>query len=325
MYQQVATVFASAMLMALTTQPVSTQANEPNRVATTIAGATSHHKAPQLVVRTVPAVPRPGDVLIVRASVDAVRVDGRLGDRIINFAPEIGKATKASTGKTVSATAVTTGYIALVGLDGLLVPGTYSLTVTATTADGSVGQVTQPIKVGRRASVLERVKLTKTLSATLDPAVNAEETEAFAQIYNGFSQEKRWVGAFKWPVAGKVVALYGNRRAYNGIDLGTYHAGYDLAARKGTPVKAAAAGQVVVVKLFTVHGLTVVVDHGRGVYTTYSHLSKAGVTKGDMVDVGDVLGNVGSTGRSQGPHLHFEVAVGGAPIDPGYWMRVALP
>jgi murein DD-endopeptidase MepM/ murein hydrolase activator NlpD len=61
------------------------------------------------------------------------------------------------------------------------------------------------------------------------------------------------------------------------------------------------------------------------VFTSYYHLSKAGVSEGQMVDVGDQIGKVGTTGRSQGNHLHFELAVGGSPVDPGYWLETALP
>jgi murein DD-endopeptidase MepM/ murein hydrolase activator NlpD len=314
MIRKAAVALVSFILLAMPVVPATVQAGGSPQTVAMRAAAMHADAVRKITIRTQPAAPGPGDVLIVRASGDVAQVAGQWGDRVIHFAPDGARVAVSDT-----------RFIALVGLDALLVPGAYSLTITATAADGTSTQTIQSIKIRPRASVLERVTLTKTLSATLDPALNAEEASVFAQIYAGFSEDKRWTGPLKWPVAGKVVSGYGNRRAYNGVNLGTYHTGYDLRAGKGTPVKAAAAGQVAVVHLFDIHGLTVVINHGRGVFTTYSHLSKASVAQGQTVQTGDVVGQVGSTGRSQGPHLHFELAVGGATVDPGYWTRVALP
>jgi murein DD-endopeptidase MepM/ murein hydrolase activator NlpD len=155
--------------------------------------------------------------------------------------------------------------------------------------------------------------------------VRAQEETEIRRIYGSFSPIHWWDGPFRAPVKGKLLSVYGNRRVYNGVNLGTYHSGYDFSANGGTPVKAAAPGRVIVVRPFAIRGLTVVIDHGRGVFTSYYHLSKAGVSEGQMVDVGDEIGRVGTTGRSQGNHLHFELAVGGSPVDPGYWLQTALP
>ena len=105
---------------------------------------------------------------------------------------------------------------------------------------------------------------------------------------------------------------------------GTLHAGIDLAMPENTPVHAAGAGVVYAAGwLYTGYGNSVVIDHGNNVLTHYAHLNRVAVRKGQSVQPGDVIGYEGSTGDSTGPHLHFEVHVGGLwkQIDPQPWMK----
>jgi murein DD-endopeptidase MepM/ murein hydrolase activator NlpD len=103
------------------------------------------------------------------------------------------------------------------------------------------------------------------------------------------------------------------------------HAGMDLAAPTGTPVKAAADAVVVRAAAHGGYGLAVVLDHGGALATLYGHLSRLDVQPGDVVRRGDRIGLVGSTGASTGPHLHFEVRVRGTPVDPSPYLRSPLP
>jgi murein DD-endopeptidase MepM/ murein hydrolase activator NlpD len=95
-----------------------------------------------------------------------------------------------------------------------------------------------------------------------------------------------------------------------------FHAGLDLTAAAGSPVGAARAGRVVWAAPRGSFGNAVVVAHGRGVRTLYAHLSALSVTLGERVETSEQIGLVGSTGRAYGPHLHFEVRVRGAAVDP---------
>jgi murein DD-endopeptidase MepM/ murein hydrolase activator NlpD len=79
------------------------------------------------------------------------------------------------------------------------------------------------------------------------------------------------------------------------------------------------------VQPFKIRGNVVILDHGRGVFTVYCHLSKFNVQVGQIVNVGNVIGYAGNTGRSLGPHLHFELAVGGVTINPLEWMDAEIP
>lgn len=94
------------------------------------------------------------------------------------------------------------------------------------------------------------------------------------------------------------------------------HGGIDIAAPSGTPVIAPASGIVVAVAVQGGYGLMLEVDHGRGVTTRYGHLSRARVRVGELVTRGQLIANVGSSGLSTGPHLHYEIRLGGAVVDP---------
>jgi murein DD-endopeptidase MepM/ murein hydrolase activator NlpD len=120
------------------------------------------------------------------------------------------------------------------------------------------------------------------------------------------------------PVPGPVTSGFGPR--LHPI-LGHYrmHTGWDMSAGSGDPISAAASGTVILAGPFGGYGNCVVVDHGGGVTTLYAHQTSVAVSYGARVSAGDVVGYVGSTGLSTGPHLHFEVRVGGNPVDPsGY-------
>jgi murein DD-endopeptidase MepM/ murein hydrolase activator NlpD len=102
---------------------------------------------------------------------------------------------------------------------------------------------------------------------------------------------------------------------------GRLHAGLDFAAPPGTPVRAVAAGEVVDAGRDGGYGRLVRVRHADGTVATYAHLSAVLVSAGGRVRAGNVIGRVGNTGRSTGPHLHFEVRVGDVPTNPLPWLR----
>ncbi|WP_315452796.1 M23 family metallopeptidase [uncultured Selenomonas sp.] len=117
-----------------------------------------------------------------------------------------------------------------------------------------------------------------------------------------------------WPAAGYVSSPYGLR--FNGTE---FHQGIDIAADMGTPIVATADGVVTAAGWNGGYGNMVDVDHGGGIVTRYGHASAVAVTVGQQVRRGEVIAYVGSTGRSTGPHVHYEVRVNGAPVNPaGY-------
>ncbi|MFP5450155.1 MAG: M23 family metallopeptidase [Thermoleophilia bacterium] len=114
---------------------------------------------------------------------------------------------------------------------------------------------------------------------------------------------------FIWPVAGTLTSNYGPR-------WGRMHQGIDVAAPIGRPIAAAAPGTVMVAGWKNGYGQTVVIDHGNGISTAYAHQAAIGVSVGQSVGQGAIIGVVGNTGNSTGPHLHFEVRINGVATDP---------
>lgn len=125
-----------------------------------------------------------------------------------------------------------------------------------------------------------------------------------------------WNGDFIDPLPGKELGTpFGVRRFINKIPKNP-HSGVDISADLGDPVLAPNDGVVVLVEEQFYSGRSIVIDHGQGIYTMFFHLSKIGVVHGQAVMKGDVIGQVGSTGRSSGPHLHWGVRIQGARVDP---------
>ncbi|MDE0007116.1 MAG: M23 family metallopeptidase [Gammaproteobacteria bacterium] len=126
---------------------------------------------------------------------------------------------------------------------------------------------------------------------------------------------------FLKPVEGRHSSVFGLRRFWNDQPRSP-HSGLDIAANTGTPIESPAPGIVAVTGDYFFNGNTVMVDHGGGLVTMYCHLDAIGVQEGQTVARGDVLGQVGATGRSTGPHLHWSVSLAGVRVDPERMMAV---
>lgn len=118
-----------------------------------------------------------------------------------------------------------------------------------------------------------------------------------------------------WPARGLVASGFGVRLSPF-TDTKVFHRGLDIVATKESPARAAAGGRVVRSGFESLYGNLVVIDHGNGYRTVYAHLAEKAVAEGDTVQKGDVIGKVGETGRTTGPHLHYEVHVNGLPVNP---------
>jgi len=135
------------------------------------------------------------------------------------------------------------------------------------------------------------------------------------RMYEGFLRQHGMTPSI-WPVMGKLESGVGGRRNPFGGRGYEYHEGQDIDAAWGTPVQVAATGRVTVAGWQRGYGNVVYVDHGSGLSTRYGHLSEIDVTVGQTVTRGQTIGLVGSTGRSTGPHLHYEVRINNQPVDP---------
>lgn len=157
--------------------------------------------------------------------------------------------------------------------------------------------------------------------ATVDPppAIAARIEREQAQVSAARALDDAGIGfaqPFVWPVEGRVSGRFGNQRVYNGTPKAP-HSGMDIAAKTGTPVLAPAAGVVTFAApdLYLTGG-TVLLDHGHGISSNFLHLSRIDVRVGERVAQGKVIGAVGATGRSTGPHLHWGMNWFETRIDP---------
>ena len=154
----------------------------------------------------------------------------------------------------------------------------------------------------------------------------AEEGPRVRQLEQLATHVSEMMGALPlgWPVHGHVSSEYGVRRSPWGRAR-ERHEGIDIGSLPGTPVEAPAAGTVVAVSSHGGYGRHVVLDHGNGVRSRYAHMRKLDVQVGQRVEKGQVIGFVGSTGRSTGPHLHYEVLVDGKRVNPRSFLQQESP
>ena len=166
---------------------------------------------------------------------------------------------------------------------------------------------------------LERLSVDPRFTTPPDSALAARirrENQAARQVYRASHDTPRlWRGGFAPPSPGHVTSPYGKGREFNG-ELRSRHSGTDFSGNAGDPVRAMNRGVVALTGHFYYNGRVIYIDHGRGLVTVYLHLSEIGVSRGDSVDVGDVIGHVGATGRVTGPHLHLTAKYGTVTFNP---------
>ncbi len=219
-------------------------------------------------------------------------------------------------------------YWALIGVGALTPPGTYPLTLQAIDLDsGDRLTATETFSVTAGDYGTYNIVVPADRQGLLDPTLAQAEREKVDAVFAGVSGQRLWSGTFGLPLEGELrtTAPFGQRRSYGGGPVTSYHTGHDYGADKGTPVLAPITGTVVLAEPLQVRGQVVILDHGLGVFTGFWHLSRIDVTEGQLVGRGQVIGLVGNTGLSTGPHLHWEMRVLGVPVDPLQWTQQEFP
>lgn len=210
---------------------------------------------------------------------------------------------------------------AIVGVGAFAQTGEAPITIAYTPADGSPqATVEASIPIVYREFPVENIELDEETSTLLDPSIVNNEEALRAAIFSGYTMQRFWDGTFLAPADSAISSIYGVGRSYNGAPVSSYHRGTDFAGQTGETAYAAAAGRVVFAQELQVRGNTVIIDHGVGVFTAYSHLSSIGVTEGQMVSAREPIGQIGSTGLVTGPHLHWEVVIRGVEVDGQLWL-----
>ncbi len=178
--------------------------------------------------------------------------------------------------------------------------------------------ITSQLVVLANAAPFEEITLGGT-GPSPDPAEVARDIAVRFEQHTAVTGPPRWSGPWILPVEGEVSGVFGSQRSYDGVPSDQWHHGHDIAAQHGDPILAPAPGTVVWTGDLVLHGTGVIIDHGAGVYSGYWHMSLIAVRAGVEVEPGDYLGNIGTTGLSTGPHLHWEVIIQGIDVDPVQW------
>ncbi len=253
-----------------------------------------------------PLPARQGKTLVVRVrATTALSLTGSLGAWPLNFAPLEG------------------AWVALHGIERFAPINVYPLSLHYTDSTGFTGQWVQGLALN--AGLYGADPPLRVDPATIDPAVTEPEAALIANLARTFTPQRYWTEAFRLPSVGGLRSLFGVLRTYNNNAYTSYHAGVDFSGAEDRPITAPAPGVVVLVQPLTVRGLATFIDHGWGVFTGYWHQSSTQVSVGDRVETGQIIGFQGSTGRVTGPHLHWEVWVNGAPVDPLDWTAQPIP
>jgi len=209
-------------------------------------------------------------------------------------------------------------WIALVGLSLATKPGTHTLRVFR----GKGKESTRTFKVSDKQ--YEEQHITLKNKRMVNPYANdlkriRSEQARSRKAFASWDQQRPAQLDFQLPVSGRLSGTFGKKRFFNGQPRRP-HSGLDIAAPKGTPVKAPAAGKVIETGKYFFNGNTIFIDHGEGLITMYCHLNQIEVKKGQVVKQGQEIARVGMTGRVTGPHLHWTVSLNNTRIDPGLFL-----
>ena len=190
------------------------------------------------------------------------------------------------------------------------------VTLTATRSSGQV--VRETLTIAPRAWDIERVNVAKGTGGGSEAWWAKREPEwlAIKAAREKETGAQGWKQDFIWPVKGRISGRFGRQRIYRG-EPGSYHSGLDIAPGGGVPYVAPADGVVVLARTgFSLEGGLIIIDHGHGLNSAFLHSSRIVVEEGQSVRQGQHIGNVGSTGRASGPHLHWSLKWNDARLDP---------
>ncbi len=205
-------------------------------------------------------------------------------------------------------------------------PRTYDLTIFTWYEDNRRVNIVIPVDIITGAFIRQEITMAPDRAYLVDAEIERNELARLESIFSNYTAEHLWdEQGFQMPILNsQLTSPFGAFRNFNGI-LQTRHTGWDIRTTLGVPVMASATGVVAFAGRLDIRGNIVVVNHGYGIFTTYNHLSQIHVTRGQSIVKGQIIGVTGDTGRSSGPHFHWEVAVNGDFVDSVQFTETWLP
>ena len=216
-------------------------------------------------------------------------------------------------------------YTAIQGIHALAEVGLTNLSIDASFADDTHSGFDQSILL-EYGYYLQDPPLNVD-PQTIDPNITRPEDELVYSITSKATAEKYWSGVFLQPVDDPICiySWFGNRRSYNGSPYDYFHTGVDYGVCANLNIYSPANGIVVYTGELTVRGYSTIINHGWGIYSGFWHQNKILVEVGDTVSAGDLIGEIGGTGRVTGPHLHWEIWANGVQVEPFDWLDNEYP
>ena len=216
-------------------------------------------------------------------------------------------------------------WYAMLGIDAMETVGLSRLNISGNNNAQEHFDLNQPVIIAAGIFTSEVVEGVD--ESTLQEENQSLDTQTVKNLTQT-SSERTWGTMMSYPVDEPyIVSGFGNRRTYNNGVFHNYHSGVDFGVYTANNINiyAAADGTVLFADQLPIHGNFTVIDHGWGVYTSYSHQAQLLVTAGQTVKRGDTIGLIGNTGRSVGPHLHWEVIINSTYVNPLTWLNTQFP
>lgn len=199
--------------------------------------------------------------------------------------------------------------------------GKYKVKIKATNVYGKTQNFYLIFYIKRKDFPTQYIKVPQKKKKDLTTKQLSREAKIFGAKLRSDYNRRYISSSFRSPLKGIITSVFGAQRKYNTGRLAWYHKGLDIANKTGTPIKAPNKGIVMLAQDFTIHGKSIIIDHGFGVKTIYNHLNSINVKPKQIVKRGETIGHVGTTGISTGPHLHFGVSVFNVRVNPNQWIK----
>jgi murein DD-endopeptidase MepM/ murein hydrolase activator NlpD len=207
--------------------------------------------------------------------------------------------------------------LAFVGLDLNIKPGTYFIKILVQSQDGNTDHHPKEILVLPKEFPTTKLWVDERFVTPPNEVLERirRESELIRTIYSVYTPQWLGEGVFILPSSGEPDANFGEKRIFNNKPRSS-HSGVDISSPFGAEVIASNSGRILLANDLYFAGKSVIIDHGLGVFSFYCHFSKIIATRGTLVNKGEVIGEVGATGRVTGPHLHWSVRINGSRVDP---------
>ncbi len=267
------------------------------------SGAASAAPKPEPVVTIEGRAQKPGEILLVTVSGQDSKVppSASIHGKTLDFFAGPSSGT----------------WLAFLALDLEFPVGPAALELTTKAPGGKPAHKTETLSVVDAGFPVVELKVEQKFVTPEKSDAERAEAEAgkLHKLFAASEPKRLFEGRFDSPIPGAATARFGERRVFNGQPRAP-HSGMDLKAAMGKPVRAPAAGKVLLADPLFYAGNTIILDHGLGLTTQYAHLSKFMVKAGDTVKKGQIIGKVGATGRVTGPHLHWALKYKNSRVDP---------